>query len=379
MLAECRQGGLHGVVYASYTQEAVGTHPAAAGGGFDLMYRLTLHVNTHSAQVQSHPRSFRQECRRVLHGAHAVVLGHEQSVTVRRTSRSGAPANYTDRHGFVQRRRQRGQRTHCREPLAFRALHDTNAFSRLSDITTEHPPALQHSMAPPVVGSGAGITGPATSSDDGSPTALGRPHTKRARHIRSRIHDCDYIGTLNTRNLSTCSMAAVRVGALSHMMQAHCLGIMAVQEPKLMGHLSEFNEFGVQYVGQPAQLQVGTRTGGTGFFVRDVVVPHVSYLGTRPRSRHRAPPKFAPVWLKVFGLEPAHDVYVASVYLPCMGSPRDQYVDALLDLQEDVEHYLALAHTIFLVGDFNARVGSQASPAVPEAQRSVAPCKEKRL
>jgi hypothetical protein len=157
------------------------------------------------------------------------------------------------------------------------------------------------------------------------------------------------------------------------MMQAHCVGIMAVQETKLMGHLSEFNEFGVQYVGQPAQLQEGTRTGGTGFFVRDAVVPHVSYLGTRPRSRHRAPPKFAPVWLKVFGLEPAHDVHVASVYLPCVGSPRDQYMNALLDLQEDVEHYLTLAHTIFLVGDFNARVGSQASPAVPDALRSVAP------
>ena len=48
-------------------------------------------------------------------------------------------------------------------------------------------------------------------------------------------------------------------------------------------------------------------------------------------------------------------------------------MNALLDLQEAVEHYLALAHTIFLVGDFNARVGSQASPAVPEALRSVAP------
>ena len=70
------------------------------------MYRLTLHVNTHSAQAQSRPQSFKQECKRVLHGAHAVVLTHEQSVTVQRTSRSRAPANYTDRHGFVQRRRQ---------------------------------------------------------------------------------------------------------------------------------------------------------------------------------------------------------------------------------------------------------------------------------
>ena len=104
------------------------------------MYRLTLHVNTHSAQVQSRPQSFRQECRRVMHGAHAVVLRHEQSVTVQRTSRSRAPAKYADRHGFVQRRRQRGQRTHSREPLAFHALYISSAFSRLSDITTEHPP-----------------------------------------------------------------------------------------------------------------------------------------------------------------------------------------------------------------------------------------------
>ena len=53
-------------------------------------------------------------------------------------------------------------------------------------------------------------------------------------------------------------------------------------------------------------------------------------------------------------------------------SPRS-VCGPLLDLHEDVEHYLALAHTIFLVGDFNARVGRQASPAVPEALRSVAP------
>ena len=82
----------------------------------------------------------------------------------------------------------------------------------------------------------------------------------------------------------------------------------------------------------------------------------------------------------MFGLEPEHDVYVAYVYLPCGGSPRNLYTAALLDLQVDqvdvnvnVEHYLALAHTLFLVGYFNARVGSQASPAVPEALRAVDP------
>ena len=37
-------------------------------------------------------------------GAHAVVLTHEQSITVQRTPRSRVPANYTDRHDFVQRR-----------------------------------------------------------------------------------------------------------------------------------------------------------------------------------------------------------------------------------------------------------------------------------
>ena len=145
-----------------------------------------------------------------------------------------------------------------------------------------------------------------------------------------------------------------------------------------MGHLSEFNEFGVQYVGQPAQLQEGTRTGDTGFFVRDGVIPHVSYLGTRPRSRHRAPPKFAPVWLKVFGLEPAHDVYVASVYLPCVGSPRDQYMNALLDLQEDVEHYLALARYSWLgISMLEWAAKHRLLSRKPCAQSP--PCKEKRL
>ena len=36
----------------------------------------------------------------MLHGAHAVVLTHEQSITVQRTSLSRAPANYMDRHGL---------------------------------------------------------------------------------------------------------------------------------------------------------------------------------------------------------------------------------------------------------------------------------------
>ena len=75
----------------------------------------------------------------------------------------------------------------------------------------------------------------------------------------------------------------------------------------------------------------------------------------------------------MFGLELAHDVYVASVYLPCVGSSRDRHADAPLDLHEDVEHYLALTHTILLVGDFNARVGSRASPAVPQSLRTGAP------
>ena len=62
-----------------------------------------------------------------------------------------------------------------------------------------------------------------------------------------------------------------------------------------MGHLREFDAFGVQYMGQPAQLQQGTPTGGTGFFARDITVQHVLYLGMRSsRSRHGAPPKFAP-------------------------------------------------------------------------------------
>ena len=79
------------------------------------------------------------------------------------------------------------------------------------------------------------------------------------------------------------------------------------------------------------------------------------------------------MWLKVFGPEPQHDVYVASVYLPCAGSPHERYTDALLDLQEVVEHYLALAYTIFVIGDFKARVDSQASPPILTALRTVAP------
>ena len=82
LLIDCRHGGLHGVEYTSYTQEQVGSLPGAPSGRYDFMYRLTVHVSTHSAQVRSRPHCFRRECRRVLHGAHAVVLTHEQSITV---------------------------------------------------------------------------------------------------------------------------------------------------------------------------------------------------------------------------------------------------------------------------------------------------------
>ena len=45
MIIDCRRGGLHGVEYASYTQEKVGSLPGAASGGYDLLYRLTMHVS----------------------------------------------------------------------------------------------------------------------------------------------------------------------------------------------------------------------------------------------------------------------------------------------------------------------------------------------
>ena len=93
------------------------------------------------------------------------------------------------------------------------------------------------------------------------------------------------------------------------------------------------------------------------FIIHDTIVQHVTYLGTRPQSRHRSSPKFAPAWLKVFGPTPEQDIHVAPVYLPCAGGFRALYTDALLDLQDDVKHYLAHSRTMYLVGDFDARVG----------------------
>ena len=320
---------LHGVEYAAYTQEQVGSLPDAVGGRYDFMYRLTVHVSTHSAQVRStsRPHCFRRECRRVLHGAHAVVLSHEQSITVQRTSLSKATPNYTDRHGFVQRRRRQGQRTRGTAPI--HTVQFSNTFSVLSDPATAHLLHPQRRETSPPAPLQSGPVSPPHVPGATQAAALGRPHAKRTRHACSHIHDCDYIGTLNTRNLHTHSMTEVRVGALSQLMQTHCIGIMAVQETKLAGHLPEFDVFGVQYMGPPAHLQHGVPTGGTGFFVRDTIVKHVTYLGTRPQSRHRSSPKLAPVWLKVFGPTPEQDIHVASVYLPCAGCSREQYADAL--------------------------------------------------
>ena len=214
---------------------------------------------------------------------------------------------------FVQRRRQRGQRTHGTAPT--HTAQFFNTFSVLSDSATAHLPHPQRPAAPPAAPSQPGPVSTTHVPGATKTAALGRPHAKRTRHARSRIHDCDYIGTLNTRNLSACSMAEVRLGALSQRMQTHCIGVMALQETKVAGHLREFDVFGIQYMGPPAHLQHGVPTGGTGFFVRDTIVKHVTYLGARPQSRHTSSPKFASVWLNVFGPKPDQDIHVASVYL----------------------------------------------------------------
>ena len=132
---------------------------------------------------------------------------------------------YTDRHGFVQRRQHHGQRPHAHVKLVAHALHVSNVFSPLLDIAIAHPPELQLSVGGSVISPTWTLTAP----DERSPIALGRPHNTRSRRIRGRIRDCNFIGTLSTSNLNTCSIAAVRAGALLHLMQAHCIGVMNVQ------------------------------------------------------------------------------------------------------------------------------------------------------
>ena len=120
---------------------------------------------------------------------------HEQSITVQRTSLSRATANYTDRHGFVQRRRQQGQRAHRTAPT--HTVQFSNAFSLLSDSATAHLPHPQRPEASPVAPLQPGSVSTSHVPGATQAAALGRPHAKRPRHARSRIHDCDYIGTLN--------------------------------------------------------------------------------------------------------------------------------------------------------------------------------------
>jgi len=99
---------------------------------------------------------------------------------------------------------------------------------------------------------------------------------------------------------------------------------MAVQETKLTGHSDEFDAFGLHYVGTPAHVQNGSLAGGTGFFVRDTIATHITYLGPRRSRNRRSPPKFAAEWAKLYGSNTDSDIYLASVYLPCTGSPKDE-------------------------------------------------------
>ena len=106
--------------------------------------------------------------------------------------------------------------------------------------------------------------------------------TRSRERATSVIHDCDYIGTLNKRNLNTrsCDMAAVRVDALSQLMQTHCVGVMAVQETKLPSHLPDFDVLVVQYMGPPAHRPVCTEMPLTARY------DHVGHRLFHPRRYH---------------------------------------------------------------------------------------------
>ena len=119
---------------------------------------------------------WRYECRRVLHGAHAVVLSHEHSTIAQRISLSKATANYTDRHGFVQRRRRQGQRTRGAAPI--HTVQFSNTFSVLSDPATAHllhPQRRETSLPAPLQ---SGPVSPPHVLGATQAAALGRPHAK---------------------------------------------------------------------------------------------------------------------------------------------------------------------------------------------------------
>jgi hypothetical protein len=130
-------------------------------------------------------------------------------------------------------------------------------------------------------------------------------------------HCGDVLGTWNLNGL-TGSHAVAKLAAVTALMDAHGVGVLAVQQTRVMQAaqiptmLLQCGATHLKFMGEPATLtDKGNPTGGAGFFVHSDLLDRVTYrgiLGTAVR--------FRPPWLTLKGATPDDSLHIGSVYLP---------------------------------------------------------------
>ena len=305
LLADCERAGLAAVSYAQYALERVRDH-AADGACTAFMYRLTVTCPRHARQLRAATATFKRAVRASL-GCNAVVLHTACPHILNRTTASAAPNTYVDSHGMPRRQRPYGTQHTTSNPRRPPPLVNANPFAALE---------------PDVPAPDAAHVG-ASELERGDRTKA-RCHPSRARCARRRLHQLDYVGTLNTRNLGT-KDAGSRLNAITDMMSEHRVGVLAVQETKVRSTSTVTAMSELTYCGTTATLQASQATGGVGFLIHRSAEEMVAYYGPRPRASHSsATRKFAAAWARIYGM-PQQQTYIWRLSICHMRASPQQY------------------------------------------------------
>ena len=174
------------------------------------------------------------------------------------------------------------------------------------------------------------------------------------------------LGTFNVNGLDGSSATDKLCGLLS-LMHAHRVGIMAVQEVRLVqpnavvSLLSSCDATEFEYHGEPACLtDKGRPSGGSGFIVHRDLVTRTRYWGALNGSA-----RYRTVWLTILGSVPDKNMALGNVYLPdssiyARRSTRATYTDALASLEHDLDAQGRRPGRTLLLGDTNARLANSA-------------------
>ena len=384
LLDACDAAGLQAVRFADYAVERVDAavartraaavrapHAARRTPPVTYVYRLTISDPQHAAQIRANPAAFKQAVRGAL-SCNAVVLASTRPAIASLVMRA-ATNTYVDRHGLPLRRRTYGERRPTAPP------HSARGRAEIARMSGGAFAALESDCeAPHAAGHDPDAEGPASAARQSpahpSAAVLDRQAARKRGARRGLRGDRRmYVGTFNVFDLGSADGAA-RLAVVEQMMTERGVKVLAVQESKLLDARQGLAMTSLRYFGQPACVQEGRRTGGTGFLVAPAAEPMVSFYGRRPAREHTSvTSKHAAEWMRILGASAAEDVWMASVYLPDASRPRAEFTAALSDLRADVRYYQQRAGSVLLAGDFNARVGHARCAGVPGDLRAAAP------